>query len=108
MTKPNFYDLMKKEKELLERLEKIIDKLESPILTFPDTVNNSETQININKIFNGEPVIIPEPDYLRVNFSPFTHLPVSIETDTHFYYIEVKNSLIKEEWKWQKKKLLWN
>lgn len=97
MTQPNFYELIKKETDLIQRLEKILDKLESPILTFPDPVNNSETQININKIFNGEPVIISEPDYLRVNFSPFTTLPVSIETDTHFYSIEVKNSIRKEE-----------
>lgn len=64
MTSSKIYELIKKENELLERLEKIIDKLESPILTFPDPVNNSETKININKIFNAEPIIItekPEP-----------------------------------------------
>lgn len=64
MTQPNFYELIKKETDLIQRLEKILDKLESPIIIFPDSVNNSETQININKMFNGEPIITEKPEPL--------------------------------------------
>lgn len=104
MTQPNFYELIKKEQELIQRLEKILDKLESPMIINAEPIE-SIFKDKINHIYNAEPVIISEPDYLYepdyliVNFSPFTSLPVSIETDTHFYSIEVKNSITKEETK---------
>lgn len=119
MTQQNFYELIQKEQQLIERLEKIIDKLENPMIMI-EAEPVEDIFKDIEKIYNGEPFItdntydinnhypklkhvtyalepIKEPEYLKVNFSPFTHLPVSIETDTNIYVINIKNNIRKEE-----------